>query len=588
MQPKEFTPRALLLGLLLGLVFAVGNAYLGLKVGMTVSASIPAAVMSMAILRVLTRTATVQENNIVQTMASAGEAMAGGVIFTIPALYFLGSPPSDWRVFVIGFLGGILGILLMVPLRHHLIVEEADTLCFPEGTACAKILRARESGGVKARITFLGILFGFLQKGAIGLAHLWKETIAFPIGKSALFTLDTSAALLGVGVILGPIYGLILAAGGMLGWWVLIPLLSGGDVPPTEVWTHQIRYIGTGAVALAGIISLVRLLPKLYKTLHGHFKQMFGDSIHSHGKLRTERDLPLLWVAGGTLAILLLLFLLLGFNLVAIGISLVTAGAFVALTSMTVGLVGSSSNPVSGMIIITLLATCLVFLSLGWTGTGEGLIAMTVGCVAGVAIAMAGDISQDLKTGHLVEATPIRQQVAMMIGVILPAATIGWVLRLLDTTYGFGSAALPAPQATLMAVIVKGVLREDLPLHLVMIGMVISLCIELIGVRSIAFALGLYLPLSTTLAIGLGSVVGWAVHKISKRPSTAEHGVLAASGLVAGDALTGVLIAGLAVVGWISPDAKPLLGSWMAAAGYIALALVFGWLTLKREKPTVV
>ena len=570
---KEFTFRAVLLGVVLGAVFAIGNAYLGLKVGLTVSASIPAAVISMAVLRAISRTVTILENNIVQTIASAGESLAAGVIFTIPALVYLGEPLELGRVFLIALLGGLLGVLLMVPLRHTLMVEEHGTLPFPEGTACAEILRAREGTAERALLAVWGLVLGVVDKVLIGVFRFWNELARWAIGGTQV-ALDTTPAMLGVGYIIGVRYALILFAGGAVAWWVLTPvILAVGGEP-------DIRSIGIGAVAAAGVISLIRLFPVLIRSLSGHFKGLISDVFHKHGKERTEQDLPLLWVLLGVVALLAVLYLIpqLGMNWLSILLILVLGFFFVALTSVTVGIVGNSSNPVSGMVICTLLVTTLIFVALGWTERIYLILAMTVGSVVAVAVAMAGDTSQDLKTGYLVKATPRLQQVGALIGTLVPAFVVGWILIILNDTYGFGSKALPAPQATMMAAVVEGVIGGQLPYRLVAIGIVLGVAVELMGIRSLPFALGLYLPLGTSVAIGAGGLLSWLV----KDPQ--GRGVLLGSGLIAGDALTGIVIAGLAIFGLIDLDKGARFGPWISLAAYLILAAVFAVLVLKRKR----
>lgn len=576
---KEFSVRAVLLGVVLGAVFAIGNAYLGLKVGLTVSASIPAAVISMAVLRAFSRNVTILENNIVQTIASAGESLAAGVIFTIPALVYLGEPLELGRIFLVALLGGLLGVLLMVPLRHTLMVEEHGTLPYPEGTACAEILRAREGTGERAMLAVWGLILGAIDKILIGVFRLWNEVARWTVGGTQV-AIDTTPAMLGVGYIIGIRYSLILFAGGAVAWWVLTPLIQlvGGD--------PDIRSIGIGAVAAAGVISLVRLFPVLVRSLSGHFKGLLTDVFHKHGKERTEQDLPLLWVILGVLVVLAILYVIpqLGLNWLAIVLILVLGFFFVALTSVTVGIVGNSSNPVSGMVICTLLVTTLIFVALGWTERVYLILAMTVGSVVAVAVAMAGDTSQDLKTGFLVGATPRMQQVAALIGTLVPAFVVGWILIVLNDSYGLGSKALPAPQAMMMATVVEGVIGGTLPYKLVSVGVVLGVAVELMGIRSLPFALGLYLPLGTSVAIGAGGVLSWLVGTARGDKERHGRGVLLGSGLIAGDALTGIVIAGLAIVGLLDLDKAARFGPWISLAAYLILAATFGGLVLKRKR----
>ncbi|MBS0621363.1 MAG: oligopeptide transporter, OPT family [Verrucomicrobia bacterium] len=572
---KEFSWRAVMLGLFLGAIFALGNTYLGLKVGMTVSASIPAAVISMAVLR-LARKSTILENNMVQTIASAGEAMAAGMIFTLPSLLLLGDNPSFFRMFILAVLGGLLGVLMMVPLRHSLMVEEHGKLPFPEGLACAEILKTRGNTQGKALLTLWGLLIGICSKVAMGIFHLWAEIATWSLGGMKLM-LDTTPALLGVGYIIGRRYAFVLFAGGAFAWWGIVPLLKYG-LPPSHIeenWALTLRYIGVGAVAASGLLSLIRLIPLLHRSLKGQMGTLITDLFHHEGKARTSLDLPLFWVIGATFLLLIFGWLIpqVGLNAFSLLLVLLLGFFFVALTSVTVGIVGSSSNPASGMILSTLLIATLLFSWLGWTEKMYLLMAMSMGCVIGTAITMAGATSQDLKTGMLLGATPRLQQVATLLGVFIPAAMIAITLSLLHRTYTFGSEELPAPQAMLMALVVEGVIEGNLPLPLVIVGAIFALGVELLGVRSLPFALGLYLPLPTTTAIGIGG----AMSHFFK-----GEGVLVGSGLIAGDALTGIAIALLTLTGIISSQTVPF--AYPTLIAYSVLLVLFGWLVARRQK----
>jgi len=523
-KQTEFSIRALILGILLSLLFAVGNAYLGLKIGMTISASIPAAVLSMAILRTFFRKVGILENNIVQTVASVGEGLAGGVIFTIPALFLLGAAPSIPHIFVLALLGGILGVLFMIPMRRYIIVQEHGVLPFPEGTACAEILKAGESSAPHASLAIWGIVIGAVYKVLNSALYLWNETVSFTVRKyeNVLLSMDCTPALLGVGFIIGPRISAVLFTGSAIGWWVLIPLIKkfGAGAPAvfpstvpvelmtsTDVWSNYIRYIGAGAVAVGGMITLFRIAPVIFKTIVESFRELM-HLMQSKKKdvERTDKDISLSYLLLGSIAVILALWLIPGFhlNIVTIVLLVVLGFFFVAVTSITVGLVGSSSSPVSGMTITTLLITCLVFVSLGWTDRIHLIAAITMGAVANVAIAMAGTTSQDLKTGFLLGATPRSQQIAEIIGLILPAAAMGFTLYLLNDAYGFGSTMLPAPQATLMALIAKGVIQGELPIVLVVIGAVFGLMVYFMRVPVLPFAIGLYLPISLNTSIMVG------------------------------------------------------------------------------------
>lgn len=601
---KEFSVKALILGIILSLLFAIGNAYLGLKVGMTISASIPAAVLSMAILRTFFRKVTILENNIVQTVASVGEGLAGGVIFTIPALFLLGASPSIPHIFILALLGGILGVLFMIPMRRYIIVQEHGVLPFPEGTACAEILKAGEKSVTHASLAIWGIIIGAVYKLLNSALYLWNETVSYVAKKyeDTLFSMDCTPALLGVGYIIGPRISAVLFTGSALGWWVLIPIIKkfGSGAPPifpskvpiemmtaTDIWSNYIRYIGAGAVAVGGLITLFRIAPVIWKTIIESFRELFHlMSAKSKDLERTDKDISLSYLLLGSIAIILALWLLPGFhlNIVTIILLVILGFFFVAVTSITVGLVGSSSSPVSGMTITTLLITCLVFVGLGWTDRIHLIAAITMGAVANVAIALAGTTSQDLKTGFLLGATPRSQQLAEIIGLILPAAAIGFTLYLLNDAYGFGSTKLPAPQATLMSLIAKGVIQGELPIVLVLIGAVFGLMIYFMRVPVLPFAIGLYLPISLNTTIMVGGLVSLITQKISKSDSVQEKGILISSGLVAGDACMGVLVALLTVLRIVPASKEGWLNDWFSLLFFIILSCWLGWRAMRKDK----
>jgi putative OPT family oligopeptide transporter len=578
MEKSEFTIRAVVLGILLAVVFGAANAYLGLKVGLTVSASIPAAVMSMAILRGLLRSGSILENNIVQTIASAGESLAAGVIFVVPALIFLGLPPSQFVIFLLASTGGLLGICLMVPIRKHLIEGEHDRLPYPEGTACAEVLHAGEEGGRKAKTVFFGLLAGGLFKFFMAALKLWPERAGLLIRPLSTFlSFDLSPALTGVGYILGIRISSLVFAGGLLGWFVIIPLIShfrGVLVLSADeafaLWSNYVRYIGAGAVLGGGLASLVRSLP----AFRGAFRVAM-EGLSRRG-LTTE-DLPMTWVFGGIGGIFLLLFLVPSFHLNFIGalLAIVFAFLFVTVAAWIVGIIGSSQSPVSAMTIATLLIVSVIFVAVGHTGEAGMVSALSLGAIVCIAAAISGDTSQDLKTGFLVGAIPRNQQLAEIIGVLAPATVIGWVLFLLHQAYTLGSEALSAPQATLMSLVVKGVFGGTMPWALILTGVFIAVFIELLRVQSISVAIGLYLPLELTSSIFLG---GAMAHLLGQR----EKGILFTSGLIAGDALLGILIAILIVSG-IPLRAESLFGT---PASFFALAMllgILGWGVLERE-----
>jgi len=603
-SPKELSVRAMILGILLCLLFAIGNTYLGLKVGMTISASIPAAVFSMAIFRLFFRNVTILENNIVQTVASVGEGLAAGVIFTVPALFLLGSAPSIFHISTLSLLGGILGVLFMIPMRRYIIVQEHGVLPFPEGTACAEILKSGEKNAPNAILSLWGILIGVVYKSLNSALYFWNETVSFTITRyeNALVSIDCTPALLGVGYIIGPKISAVLFAGGALGWWVLIPLITkfGATSQPifpstiplaqmsaVDIWTNYIRYIGAGAVAAGGLITLFRIAPVIWKTMVEGFRELaclVTSKKREHQ--RTDRDISLSFLILGSIAIILALWLFPTFhlNIVTIVLLIILGFFFVAVISITVGLVGSSSSPVSGMTITTLLVTCFIFLGLGWTDRVHLIAAITMGVVANIAIALASTTSQDLKTGFLLGSTPRSQQIAEIIGLILPALAIGFTLYLLNNAYQFGSTKLPAPQATLMAMIARGVIQQELPIILVMIGVVLGIAIHLMQVPVLPFAIGLYLPISLSFATMIGGGVNWISKKLTKDTKSIERGVLLSSGLVAGDTCMGVVIALLTVLNVVPADAKGFLNDWFSLGVFLLLSVWLGWVTLHPRK----
>ncbi|MEW6026932.1 MAG: oligopeptide transporter, OPT family [Planctomycetota bacterium] len=579
---SEFSVRAIILGIILAVVFGAANAYVGLKVGMTVSASIPAAVISMAILRGVLRKGTVLENNMVQTIGSSGESLAAGVIFTVPALIFLGVSPSILEIFIMSALGGCLGILFMIPLRKYLIVREHSTLPYPEGTACAKILVAGQEGGSKAKLVFGGVIIGGLYKFLMIGLGLWKDVVGFKLKLSNNPAVQTSLGaevtpiLLGVGYIIGLRIAALMFAGAVLGWLVLIPIIQfiGANltaaVPPatnqinqldaTGIWKAYVRYIGAGAVLLGGIVSLLKSLPIVISSIKQGFSKLFNKQAEST-VCRTDNDIKFKYIVLISVLTIIGAIAYLVFykpdsswpkGLIGVLLIMVLGGLFITVASRIVGIVGSSSSPVSGMTITTLVVVSLIFVAFGWTNESSMIIAMSIGAIVCIAVCMAGDISQDLKTGYLVGATPYKQQIAEFIGVLAPALVIAWVLLLLHTTYGLGSEGqLQAPQATLMHIIVKGVISQELPWVLLLIGIFIGACIEFMGISSLPFAIGLYLPFTLSAPIIIGGLVAGLVSATTKKDEfeqTNEKGILFSSGLVAGDALIGIILALLASV----------------------------------------
>lgn len=580
----EFTLKAIVLGAIFGLIFGAATVYLALTAGLTVSASIPIAVLAIGVFRRVGKS-TILENNIVQTIGSAGESIAAGVAFTIPALIFLSGGESyfTWiNIFALSVIGGTLGVLFMVPLRRALIVKEHGTLPYPEGTACADVLIAGEKGGALAKKVFAGLGVATLYRFLMSILGLWKETPQWSAGRDSAYpratvNCDVTPEYLGVGYIIGPKIAGVLVAGGVLSYLVLIPLVAIlgdqlttilppglkpiGDMTFAEIRLGYVRYLGAGAVAAAGLITLIKTLP----TIVGAFKESFKslrDAKTGRSQTRTERDVPITWVLVGSLILVGVVAALpqlpaTGFaSRILMGLLIVVFGFFfVTVSSRIVGIIGTTSNPVSGMTIATLMGTCLLFVSLGWTGEAYQAIAICVGAMVCIAASNAGNTSQDLKTGYLVGATPFYQQAGLAIGVVAAAVSIGFTIQIIDNAqvsdsivpgHAIGSTEYPAPQATLMATIIRGLLAQDLPWGLVFAGMAIAVVVELCGVKSLSFAVGVYLPLSTTLPIFIGGALrGLVDRKRGAEETEVSSGMLYATGLVAGGALTGVAIAGL-------------------------------------------
>ncbi len=620
----EFTPKAIVLGAIFGIIFGAATVYLGLKVGLTVSASIPIAVLAIAVFKKIGKS-TILENNMVQTIGSAGESVAAGVVFTIPALLFL--PGGNdyfqyFQIFVLALAGGILGVLFMIPLRRSLIVKEHKVLPYPEGTACADVLVAGEKGGKLAQKVYYGLGIAFLYKALMSIIGLWKEIPQYVFSRTsalpnATINAEITPELLGVGYIIGPKIAGVMVGGGVLSWLVLIPLITllGDQIPnvfppavkvisemsPREIWSNYIRYIGAGAVTFGGIITLIKSLP----TIVSAFKDSFADLKENAGnnkvvKIRTEKDIPLVFVLAGSVLLVAFMAVIpnIPTNFLSAIMIIVFGFFFVTVSSRIVGLIGSSSNPISGMTIATLMATSLIFVGVGFTGEFYQPIALVVGSIVCIAAANAGATSQDLKTGYIVGATPVKQQIGLIIGVLASVVVIGFTLLLLERTLGIGTVTaehpnpLPAPQATLMATVIKGLLSQNLPWGLVLIGMGIAAVMELAGVRSLPFAVGAYLPLSTTAPIYCGGLVKWFVDKRNKEKEDSEigPGALFSSGLIAGGALTGILIAVLigTPVG-VSSDGKEIsvldmlnigIGESLGGFGDILSVILFASLAL--------
>jgi putative OPT family oligopeptide transporter len=609
-SPAEFTIKAIVIGALFGLLFGASTVYLGLRAGLTVSASIPIAVLAISVLKRLGGS-TILENNIVQTIGSAGESVAGGVVFTIPALIFLTPDgPSYFRYFQILMLaaaGGLLGVLMMVPLRRALIVKEHGVLPYPEGAACADVLIAGERGGQLAATVFKGVGVGALWKSLSWIIQLFRTVVGYSMSRAAFFpnatlNVDISPEYMGVGYVIGPRIAGVMFAGGVLSWLVLLPLLSylGNylpvPLPPVpasglridqmsaqQIWSGYIRYTGAGAVLAAGIITLIRTIPTIVSSFRDSVKD-FGAGASGKAKLRTERDIPLNVVLIGSVVLAFILALAPGMpmqgNFLVAILIIIFGFFFVTVSSRITGLIGTSSNPISGMTIATLILTCSIFVALGWTGDRYGPIAICVGAIVCIAAAQAGGTSQDLKTGFLVGATPIYQQIGLVIGVLTSALVIGMTTLYLHGVMGIGSTSLPAPQATLMATIIKGLLSRNLPWGLVLVGVFISVTLELCGIRSLSFAVGSYLPIATTAPIFAGGMVRAFVERKThtKEESEVGAGTLFSSGLIAGGSLAGILYAilfGRNIISEAESVTGPIPFLHEGTSGMIAGALLF-------------
>ncbi len=579
----EFTGKAIFLGVLFGLIFGASTVYLGLRAGLTVSASIPIAVLAISVLKRFGGS-TILENNIVQTIGSAGESVAGGVVFTIPALIFLVPEGPKYFTYVqitmLAFAGGILGVLMMVPLRRALIVKEHGVLPYPEGTACAEVLVAGERGGTLAGLVYGGLAIGAIWKSLTGIFNLFLAEVGYSAPRASQFpnatlNVDISPEYMGVGYVIGPRIAGTMFAGGVLSWLVLLPLLSLlgaaittpfppihpnfavnpatghpfliSEMSPGQIWSAYIRYIGAGAVLAAGLITLSRTLPTIVASAREGLKG-FGAETGATPK-RTERDIPIMVVLVGSLLLAVFLAVTPGLPTqgnVLVSILIVFFGFFFATVSSRItGLIGSSSNPISGMTIATLIITCLIFVALGWTGDVYGPVALSVGAIVCIAAANAGNTSQDLKTGYIVGATPFYQQIGLAIGVVTSAFVIGMTVLYMHQVFGIGSAAVAAPQATLMATLIQGLLSQNLPWGLVLVGVFVSVTLELCGIHSLSFAVGAYLPIATTAPIFAGGLVRWWVERQTGQTAESDlgAGTLFSSGLIAGGSLAGILFA---------------------------------------------
>jgi putative OPT family oligopeptide transporter len=604
-ETAEFTVRAVVIGVLLGVVFGAANAYLGLRVGLTVSASIPAAVMAVAIFTLIGRRGTILEANISQTVGSASTSLATGAIFTIPVLFLWGMAPPYTQVVALCFLGGLLGLAAMIPLRRLLIVEAHDELPYPEGTACAVVLQAtaRRFGG--GAWIFRGILLGAALKLLFALFFLFPSEISarLPVLPNAVLAIEVAPALLAVGYILGYRQSAVLVAGSLVSSLVLIPLITwiGAGVPgplfpetvrpisamsASDIWSRYVRYIGAGAVAVAGILTVARNVPTMGRAFAGVLRGLRRTAPNplppgEGGVTDRDRDLPGAFVLGsialviGTAAFVPGIF---AGNMGPLPRAVCAAGVgifgvlFVTVAARIVGIVGVSSQPTSGITLVTLLGVASIFAAMGWTDAGARAAVLTVGTIVAIAASKAGDISQDLKTGYLVGATPARQQLGQLIGAAVACWAVAGTVILLGSAYTFGSKEIPAPQAMLMKTIIEGVLAGKLPWGLVLSGGGLAIAGMLCGASGLAFAIGVYLPLASMAPIYVGGCVrGWIERRRAAKPSAraGDGGILAASGLVAGEGLAGVLVAGLVAAGIAPRTRLPLV---MGGVGQVLTA----------------
>lgn len=596
----EFTWVVVVVGLLQAAFFGLADSYLALKLGFTMGASIPAAVISMSVLRGILKRESVLENNLVQNMASVGESLATGAMFTIPALLILRNnlqtngevmPVSfgPLQIYFIACMGGLMGILFMIPMRQNLIVKEHGNLLYPEGTACAEVLIAGDKGGEAARGVFIGILvsavYNFFMKGV----GWFKEYVFFPVNfLKTEMSFQMSPSLLAVGFILGlPTCG-ILVSGAILGWFVIIPTIAyfGADLTqpvapatqliskmaPFDIWNFYLRYIGAGAVAFGGLVGLVKALPTIYESI----KVAIGELTHKEKveKTRTSEDLPLPWVMGGWLVIFLLIGLFKSLNLIGFTgafLAVFFSFFFVTVASRIVGIVGTSSMPLSGMTIGALLVTCLVVQASGLSGAAGIAAALVISAMICIAIAMGGDISQDLKIGYLVGASPKWVQITQILSVLVCSAVVCQVVNILSPVIISGE--LKAPQANLMLLVSQGIIDGNLPWVPVFIGMGIAACVEMMGIGSLPFAVGLYLPLELSTTLVFGGLIHWAYHKFTEEKlhkRMYDHGILLCSGMVAGDAITGLIMAGLSARGMGDVLSKNFKETWFAQSNAVS------------------
>jgi len=573
----EITVVSIIVGVFLAVIFGAANAYLGLRVGMTVSASIPAAVISMGVIRIVLKKDSILENNIVQTIGSAGESVAAGSIFTLPALFLWAAEgktdkPEILEITLIALIGGLLGVFFMIPLRNALIVKEHGILPYPEGTACAEVLLAGEKGGAGASNVFGGMGVAAIYKFLVDGSKLVSGEISFRVkGFAGEIGTQIYPAVLSVGYICGVKISSYMFAGGVLSWLVLIPLvvtfgkdvvlypadISVGEVylqsGASGIWSTYIRYIGAGVLAAGGIISLIKSMPLIIKTFGSAIKGLSEDKNESNE--RTNQDINFKIVILAVLALTVAIWLLPAIPISLLGAFIVVVFGFffAAVSSRMVGLVGGSNNPVSGMAIATLLISSLILKLSGSDGVSGMVSAIAIGSVICIISAIAGDTSQDLKTGYILGATPKKQQIGEVIGVMASALAIGATLYLLDSAWGFGSEELGAPQATLMKLITEGVMEGNLPWELVIIGVFIAICVEIIGIPVLPFAIGTYLPVHLNACIMIGGLIRYFVEKAKykeeDKQKSVNKGILFCSGMIAGEGLVGIVLAVLSVLG---------------------------------------
>ena len=621
----EFTVTSILMGIILAVVFGAANAYLGLKVGMTVSASIPAAVISLGVIRVIMKKNSILESNMVQTIGSAGESLAAGAIFTMPALFLWAEEgkinmPGYLEITLIALFGGILGVLFMIPLRKALIVEEHGTLPYPEGMACAEVLLAGEEGGSNASTVFAGMGLGAAFKFIVDGLKIVPSDITTPNikGYAGQIGVEIYPALIGVGYICGPSISSYMFAGGIIAWLVLIPavVFFGGSIDfatlgntglagqtiaevyeangASAIWSNVIKYVGAGAIATGGVISLLKSLPLIVKTFAGAMKSLKNTSGGTN--VRTDRDLKMPVVLGIILIVIILIWLVPSVPVSLLGAFLIAIFGFffATVSSRMVGLIGSSNNPVSGMAIATLLISTFVLKATGNTGMAGMTGAIAIGSIICVIAAIAGDTSQDLKTGFIVGATPAKQQVGELIGVVASGFAIAGVMSLLNKAWGFGSAEIPAPQATLMKMIVEGIMDAKLPWVLVFMGVFLALALEVLRVPVMPFAIGLYLPIYLSCGIMVGGVVRLFLDKKKeaeeKKKEMISNGTLYCAGMIAGEGLVGILMAVLAIIKVGDNSIAAIIGGLFnlsGAAGNIVGLIVLALMILSLLKFSV-